>query len=584
MAGLDAMMDDRSAGDRVRHGWAFFQSQRPLAAWACWQGVLRQNPENKAATEALASLAEALDLPDVARKPLRFLPPEGEARRLRWNGVFQQSAADFGPGFQADPTAAAVLFRGLWDDDPADASAAWNLAICLAWAGSNRAAVDALETYLNLTAAHQPHQAADAWTLAELLRHGAGAEELADCVTLSVILEMVTIGNDPDDFMASFGHLARYRELAGQAVGVIAADLLERPLRSGPAAEPILASAVASGGKVKLSAPASAESGVFFRDLTQLLGWFTQTNMRVDQTVLPIAMLDAAIVRFRLPDSLPAPRRDQLTRAAVADFLESQWIHQPRHSLAGQTALAASQQADPAMKARLEGLVQFAEQLARRPGSRPIYQDYDFDRLRYRLGLTVRPGKDDAKGETRHKALLWYNLPFVQSVPPESIGPENLRTAWETATACTDDALAIRLGEIIQSRHQALFEQVSIARWVAPFLRRDLRENALDQALKRLDEAIGFDQAHRSGHDQAKLLLWRAQAMSRLGSPQDAQNAWSEACAAADALPIWQFDAVTDLAETDPAVGVSHAGQAPGTGFVGSLLRQYLAELAADES
>ena len=348
-------------------------------------------------------------------------------------------------------------------------------------------------------------------------------------------------------------------------------------------AEPIIASAVASAGKVKLSAPASAEAGVFFRDLTQLLGWLTQTNLGVNQTVLPINMLDTAIVRFRLPDTLPAPRRDALVRAAVANFLASQGLHQPRHSLGGQTPLAAGRQSDPAMKARLEGLVQFAEQMARRPGSRPIYQDYDFDRLRYRLGLLSRPGKDDAKGETRHKALLWYNLGYVQSVPADTIPAEHLRTAWETATACTDDALAITLGERIQAHHQPLFEQISIARWVAPMLRRDLRENAAGRAIERLDKAIALDQQFRAGCDHARLLLWRAQASSRLGSADEARKAWAEACSSPGSLPVWQFDAVTELAEADQAIGLEFAERPPGTAFVGGLVRQFVEQLEADE-
>jgi hypothetical protein len=280
---------------------------------------------------------------------------------------------------------------------------------------------------------------------------------------------------------------------------------------------------------------------------------------------------------------MPAPRRDALVRAAVADFLESQWIHQPRHGLNGQTPLAASQNADLAMKARLEGLVQFAEQMARRPGSRPIYQDYDFDRLRYRLGLVQQPGKDDAKGETRHKALLWYNMGYIHTVPPASIAHEHLRTAWETATACTVDPLAITLGEQIQARHQPLFEQISVARWVAPMLRRDLRENALGQALEHLDEAIRLDGQYRSGSDHARLMLWKAQATSRLGTAEAAQKAWAEACAAPGALSIWQFDAVTELAEANQAIGRDFAGRQPGTAFVGGLVRQYVEQLEADD-
>jgi hypothetical protein len=29
-------------GEQIRRGWAFFQSQRPIAAWANWQSVIRR--------------------------------------------------------------------------------------------------------------------------------------------------------------------------------------------------------------------------------------------------------------------------------------------------------------------------------------------------------------------------------------------------------------------------------------------------------------------------------------------------------------------------------------------------------------
>ncbi|MFM7593750.1 MAG: hypothetical protein ACKO85_18340, partial [Isosphaeraceae bacterium] len=61
--------------NEVRRGWALLQSQRPHAAWAVWQSVLRQNPADQAASQALSQLAAAPDLPEVARRPLRFAAP-----------------------------------------------------------------------------------------------------------------------------------------------------------------------------------------------------------------------------------------------------------------------------------------------------------------------------------------------------------------------------------------------------------------------------------------------------------------------------------------------------------------------------
>lgn len=541
-------------GEQIRRGWAFFQSQRPIAAWANWQSVIRQSPENMPAQQALDHLASAFDLPDVARKPLRFLPPEGEQRRERWNTVFQKSAMAFGPEFQADPTAAALMFRSILDDDKTDASAAWNLAVCLAWAGSNRASIDALDTFVHLAADSQPDQAADAWTLAELLRHGAGAEELADCVSLSITLDDQQFGSDYHDFLKTLGPISEYRNLTAPAGDMpYAADLLEKPLQEGPTAVPIAASVIAAGGKLKISAPASAESGLFFRDLTQLLQWLTGDKIAVDHGILNLSMLDASVARFKLPADLSPLRRDQLSKQSVADYFENLWIHQPRHGLNGMTPLAVSTEAKSGWKQRLEGLIGFQEQMARRPASRPIYQEYEFDRLRYRLGLIQKPGKDDTKGEALHQSLLWYNLGYVRTVAPSKMSELNLITAWETATACTDDELSIQLGDEIRNRPVLIFSEIPVSRWAAPYLRHFVKDGDLAGALDLLDHALMLDKKYREGWDQAKLLMWRAQAVSRLGTPADAEKAWIVACEHPDTPQIRRFDSITDLIEVEEA-------------------------------
>jgi hypothetical protein len=100
-----------------------------------------------------------------------------------------------------------------------------------------------------------------------------------------------------------------------------------------------------------------------------------------------------------------------------------------------------------------------------------------------------------------------------------------------------------------------------------------------------LDTAIELDETHRAGCDHAKLMLWRAQATSRLGSAQVARTAWENSCSVPTAPPIWRFDAVTELAEADLAVGLEQARQMHGTGtaFVGSLISLYLAQAALEE-
>src|SRR4051794_17223506 len=74
----------------VHQGWAHFQLQRPLAAWAAWQRALQVEPDARSAIEALERLAAATDLPAAARLVYRFQTPKDPDRRVRWDRRFQE--------------------------------------------------------------------------------------------------------------------------------------------------------------------------------------------------------------------------------------------------------------------------------------------------------------------------------------------------------------------------------------------------------------------------------------------------------------------------------------------------------------
>ena len=151
----------------VHQGWNHLQLQRPLAAWASWQRALRVEPDQAAARQALDLLESAKDLPAAARAVYRFRNPDGDDRRTRWNARMQ--GRDL-----SDLSLAADVFRELAGDDPADASAWYNHALCLAWKGANAPAIAALDRVVALEAETKPDLSADAWALAEVLRQGAG--------------------------------------------------------------------------------------------------------------------------------------------------------------------------------------------------------------------------------------------------------------------------------------------------------------------------------------------------------------------------------------------------------------------------
>ncbi|RUL85539.1 tetratricopeptide repeat protein [Tautonia sociabilis] len=387
----------------VHEGWRHVQLQRPLAAWASWQQALRLKPGDPAATEALDRLETADELPEAARKPRRLLNPADDEARARWDDAFR------GRDLSAI-AAASAAFEQLAEDDPTDAPCWYNRALCLAWTGRNDEAIDALDYYVHLTAAAQPDLAAEAWALAEILRHGAGAEHRAD--DLSYSFELPWPESSPPPFEADAA-LGAVREIpvpidpltqAPMAPGARVVEWLDRPMPPPdpgltPADLPIVrAIAIRSPGALRCSGLDREAIEGLERSIEGRLGRGLDFDRRV--TPLPLAMLDAAVATVRLPEGLPPEDRKRLQAAAIAAYFEERWARVPRLGLgarpgdddgpprrspreAGQLAA----EGDAVARAKLSGVILVREQLARRPRSADLYLGYDFDRLRRLFGL-----------------------------------------------------------------------------------------------------------------------------------------------------------------------------------------------------
>ena len=131
----------------VHEGWDHLQLQRPLAAWASWQRALRIDPDDPAAPQAL-------DAPRVGRRPARRGPRastgSGRPRTTGRRGPLGRGAS--GAATSDDLADAADAFAALADDDPADAAARYNQALCLAWLGRNAEAIEASTASVRLLA------------------------------------------------------------------------------------------------------------------------------------------------------------------------------------------------------------------------------------------------------------------------------------------------------------------------------------------------------------------------------------------------------------------------------------------------
>ncbi len=131
------------------------------------------SPNSVVARQALSTLESAADLPLAARTAYRFRQPTNSDRRAAWDNRLRGSNAE-------DLAAMADLFGRLAAEGPADPAAWYNRALCLAWSGDNLEAIAALDHVVSLEAGSAFERAVEAWTLAEILRQGGGAETLAD--------------------------------------------------------------------------------------------------------------------------------------------------------------------------------------------------------------------------------------------------------------------------------------------------------------------------------------------------------------------------------------------------------------------
>ncbi len=332
-------------------------------------------------------------MPVAARTVYRFREPRDAARRAVWDERLRRGELE-----RLEATAAA--FADLAGDEPGDSSAHYNRGLSLAWAGRNAEAIACLDRAVALDADKAFEDAVAAWTLAEILRQGGGAEALADDLRFNC-----TIGWSGDDtaiLLREFPEIRHVRkpEVPGAAPGeerdIEVFEWLDQPLSnavpeqlSGSRLPIVLASVFIGRNSLRLSSPRPANldriADVLF---TRLDGG--PKAIRREAAPLPLPFLDADVWIFRLPAELDPAASEELARDAIEHYFENEWIHRERKGLGNRTPLAASKAAlgdDAIARAKLTAVVKLREQLGGRASTRALYKGYPFDRLRRRLGL-----------------------------------------------------------------------------------------------------------------------------------------------------------------------------------------------------
>lgn len=436
----------------VHEGWNHLQSQRPLAAWSCWRRALLIDPEHAAASEALDLLKNSRELPAAATKSYSFRSPKGEPRRSRWNALIRGSDA-------TDLTRAIGVFEALVESDPNDADAWFNLGLALAWAARNADSIRALDRFVSLAARADAESAVEAWTLAEVVRQGAGSDTLTDDLSHALRMPWRDARTDPIEWLSSFAELQSLTIADGlETAGGHAPwffEWLDRPMPepsnelSARSLPRVLATVIAEPDSLRFATPVPGNLTAIDRELriraqARRLSSEDDSGVEAMATPLPLAFQDAAVWQFRLPPSLSIDDRARLAREAIEIAFEERWVNHLCQALETSedagivdslTPLAASRAiaGDPVTLAKLTAAVRYREQLAARPSMRAMYQGYPFDRLRRRLGLAL-----ETPNLVEPADITCMPPNEIAALKPESLDDSRLEDAIHAARAVCD--------------------------------------------------------------------------------------------------------------------------------------------------
>jgi tetratricopeptide (TPR) repeat protein len=509
----------------VHEGWNHLMSQRPLAAWGTWQRALRVDPESAAAKKALATLESAHELPLAARKVYRFRQPRNPDQRRRWDVHLQAASSD-------DLEAAVTAFAAINAESPDDAEAWFNHGLCLAWLGRDREAVAHLDRVIDLEADHDVDGAVEAWTLAEVLRQGGGAEVLAD--DLRYACSFPWNAADTERLLTLFPEIRRIQTPQDptrpepKAADLEVFEWLDRPFppadREHVAASElprVLATLYLTPGSLRLSSPRVDSLEEAEEQLRLLIGDDVEPAERA-AAPLPLPFLDAAVWTVRLPEGHDRADAEHWTREIVESYYEDRWIHRPRQGLDGLSPLAASRDAragDDAIRIKLLAVVRLREQLGARPSSAGLYQGYPFDRLRRRLGLDLAdPASVDSAdlscaGEAELKALV-----------PTELDDHQLVEAFLSAVGLHDDSIAAPIAEELLRRRPEGLRRVAADSLCAGLVRRAMQSQRPEAALEWIEQARPLaEPAQRRTLD-----VWRAEVLARSDRPDEAARVYRD--------------------------------------------------------
>ncbi len=496
------------------------QMNRPVAARAAMRQILHFEPSDEELRKRFEEIfGDESALPAAACREYALQGPAPNAppaRRAAWDSAF----GNVGKPRLGDLVR---IFGELTKQDEGDSAALFNLGLASAWLGDNRAAVAALDRYLE----REPDEAraTTAATLMEVLRCGQGMEDEAD-YHLYTFIHQISNPNPVNALLQEWLSARRLLPLQTRQEGTFTAMLLEHTTASlitvgTPAAEIArLAGYLLIVQNILQVSGTNKESIDRLRDevRTRLaLGLNDLPERRV-----PVPFQD--VVSEALVFPLKAGTDEEANRKQVLEhirkFYEDTWIHKPRRAaLAGNSPVDAAGHAK--LRKKLLGVIQFVEDCSKSG----IVGMYDFDNLRRKLGLIAgapaTAAATPADGVTADIPAMAAGE--LASLPLDKLSDEQLEQAFQAAQKLDAEELTANFARALVSRPPNP-QRPDRYVWYNYLTQHALKEGKRDEALDLVNEGEKADCEQNEGRRRNDYELKRGQVHVKRGEADQAQD------------------------------------------------------------
>ena len=512
---------DPSAHDHLAPVFAFIAEaelnrNRPVAAHTALRILSRLAPGDPQLREVMQSAfgpesrlpACARHFYDLRRRPEGMAPE----RKQAWDRALSQIDS---PRLGA----VAAAFEQLTQQSPEDATACYNYAVVQAWLGENRKALDALDRYLELE--DDDAKATEAATLAELLRCGEGLEDIADHVEHRVEFEV-------RDFQAlskllqEWNETARMIVLPSQERSVVAAMLLEpltvsvvTTVSAVPQEKKFAGYLVLRGAQMRLWGPREDSFNRLRDELkTRTALGVTEGPVEVSHANFNDIVSEALII----PAKLNKEENEQRVRDYAQGYFEETWVHRPRKSLSGNTPVDAA--GHRTLRKKLLGTIQFLQDCA----ALGMLKDYDFDRLRRKLGLHA--GAPVARAEGAGPDVSSMSAAELSALAVDSLSDEQLEKAYQAAQKLDASELSVHFAKALVGRPVGPGQKDRFP-WFSFLVQKAVSEGNTDEALQHVNEGERIDDEHNEGRHHNDYELRRAQVHVKRREPDLAHEVFT---------------------------------------------------------